>query len=84
MELISKMIGKELGDIQSMGKNTALCGDEVLIEADGLSAFGRIQDFDLQIHRGEVGALPACWAQAARKRQSFWPAWPSPNRAHCG
>ena len=27
---------------------------EVLIEADGLSAFGRIQDFDLQIHRGEV------------------------------
>ena len=37
-----------------MGKNTALCGDEVLIEADGLSAFGRIQDFDLQIHRGEV------------------------------
>ena len=54
VELISKMIGKELGDIQSMGKNTALCGDEVLIEADGLSAFGRIQDFDLQIHRGEV------------------------------
>ena len=52
--------------------------------ADGLSAFGRIQDFDLQIHRGEVVALPACWAQAARKRQSFWPAWPSPNRAHCG
>ena len=52
VELISKMIGKELGDIQSMGKN--LCGDEVLIEADGLSAFGRIQDFDLQIHRGEV------------------------------
>ena len=30
------------------------CGDEVLIEADGLSAFGRIQDFDLQIHKGEV------------------------------
>ena len=54
VELISKMIGKELGDIQSMGKNTALCGDGVLIEADGLSAFGRIQDFDLQIHRGEV------------------------------
>ena len=26
----------------------------MLIEADGLSAFGRIQDFDLQIHRGEV------------------------------
>ena len=54
VELISKMIGKELGDIQSMGRNTNLCSDEILIEADGISAFGRIQDFDIQIHKGEV------------------------------
>ena len=54
VELISKMIGKELGDIQSMGKNENFGTDEILIEADGISAFGRIQDFDLQIHNGEV------------------------------
>ena len=54
VELISKMIGKELGDIQSMGKNENFGTDEILIEADGISAFGRIQDFDLQIHKGEV------------------------------
>ena len=54
VELISKMIGKELGDIQSMGKNENFGTDEVLIEADGISAFGRIQDFDLQIRKGEV------------------------------
>ena len=54
VELISKMIGKELGDIQNMGKNENFGTDEILIEADGISAFGRIQDFDLQIHKGEV------------------------------
>ncbi len=54
LELISKMIGKELGDIQSMGKNDAGEGGEVLLEAAGLSAFGRIKDFDLTIRRGEV------------------------------
>ena len=54
VELISKMICKELVDIQSMGKNENFGTDEILIEADGISAFGRIQDFDLQIHKGEV------------------------------
>lgn len=54
VELISKMIGKELGDIQNMGKNASAVSDEVLIEAEGLTAFGRIKDFDLTIHKGEV------------------------------
>ena len=54
VELISKMIGKELGDIQNMEKNVSSAGDEVLIQAEGLTAFGRISDFDLQIHKGEV------------------------------
>ena len=48
VELISKMIGKELGDIQNMEKNVSAAGDEVL------TAFGRISDFNLQIHKGEV------------------------------
>ena len=54
VELISKMIGKELGDIQNMEKSVSAAGDEVLIQAEGLTAFGRISDFDLQIHKGEV------------------------------
>ena len=54
VELISKMIGKELGDIQNMEKNVSAAGDEVLIQAEGLTAFGRISDFNLQIHKGEV------------------------------
>ena len=54
VELISKMIGKELGDIQNMEKNVSAASDEVLIQADGLTAFGRISDFDLQIRKGEV------------------------------
>lgn len=54
VELISKMIGKELGDIQNMEKNVGAVSDEVLIEAQGLTAFGRIKDFDLTIRKGEV------------------------------
>ena len=54
VELISKMIGKELGDIQNMEKNVSTASDEILIQADGLTAFGRISDFDLQIRKGEV------------------------------
>lgn len=54
VELISKMIGKELGDIQSMNKNDdTVCGD-IFIEAEGLTAFGRISDFDLTLRQGEV------------------------------
>jgi simple sugar transport system ATP-binding protein len=52
--LISKMIGKELGDIQSMRKNEDGKAGPVSVEAQGLSAFGRIHDFDLAMHRGEV------------------------------
>lgn len=54
VELISKMIGKELGDIQNMGKNDNAELGEVLIEVENLKAFGRISDFDLTIRKGEV------------------------------
>lgn len=54
VELISKMIGKELGDIQSMGKNESRESGDVLLEMDGVSAFGRIQDFNLTMRQGEV------------------------------
>lgn len=54
VELISKMIGKELGDIQNMDKNDNAELGEVLIEVENLKAFGRISDFDLTIRKGEV------------------------------
>ena len=54
VELISKMIGKELGDMQNMGKSESAASDEVLLCAEGVTAFGRIRDFDLQIRKGEV------------------------------
>lgn len=54
VELISKMIGKELGDMQNMAKNESAASDEVLLCAEGVTAFGRIRDFDLQIRKGEV------------------------------
>lgn len=54
VELISKMIGKELGDMKNMEKNASGTTEEVLLEAKGLTAFGRISDFDLAIHKGEV------------------------------
>ena len=54
VELISKMIGKELGDMQNMAKSESAASDEVLLCAEGVTAFGRIRDFDLQIRKGEV------------------------------
>lgn len=54
VELISKMIGKELGDIQSVSKCEAVVESEVYLEAQGITAVGRIRDFDLKIHKGEV------------------------------
>ena len=54
MELISKMIGKELGNIQSVNAGGAPQAGEILLEAEGVSAFGRIQNLNLTLHRGEV------------------------------
>jgi simple sugar transport system ATP-binding protein len=54
VELVSKMIGKELGDMQSMSKTEEDKIGEVLIEAQGLTAFKRIENFDLTARRGEV------------------------------
>lgn len=57
VELISKMIGKELGNIQSVNAGAASQAGEVFLEAEGISALGRIRDLDLTLRRGEVIGL---------------------------
>jgi len=54
LELISKMIGKELGHIQSVSNSGAVEARDVYMEAHDITAFGRIRDFDLNINKGEV------------------------------
>jgi simple sugar transport system ATP-binding protein len=54
VELISKMIGKELGDIQSVSKGQADSSSEIYLEAQDITAFGRTRNFELKIHKGEV------------------------------
>lgn len=57
VELISKMIGKELGNIQSVNSGNAPEAGENLLEAEGVSAAGRIQNLDLTLRQGEVIGL---------------------------
>ena len=54
VELISKMIGKELGNIQSVNAGGTPKAGDVLLQAESVSAFGRIQNLDLTLRRGEV------------------------------
>lgn len=57
VELISKMIGKELGNIQSVNSGNAPEAGENLLEAEGVSAAGRIRNLDLTLRQGEVIGL---------------------------
>ncbi|KQM82445.1 sugar ABC transporter ATP-binding protein [Agromyces sp. Leaf222] len=57
--LISKMIGKDLGTLSSLGGNRRVeqrdyDAEEPLLAAKGLSRHGSIEPTDLEIHRGEV------------------------------
>lgn len=54
VELISKMIGKELGNIQSMQKRENVTYGEEFLKAEDISAFGKIYDFNQTIYKGEV------------------------------
>lgn len=60
IELVSKMIGKDLHLLEELPKSTAEQGmtkDELMIEASGLGRKGAIEPFDLRIHKGEVVGL---------------------------
>ncbi|MET4156947.1 sugar ABC transporter ATP-binding protein [Agromyces sp. PvR057] len=57
--LISKMIGKDLGTLSSLGGNRRVEqrdyeAEEPLLAAKGLGRHGSIEPTDLEIHRGEV------------------------------
>ena len=56
LELIAKMVGKDLNDVKDMDKmaEKSVPHEEVFIEADHVASFGQIADVALQLHRGEV------------------------------
>ncbi|NLM12008.1 MAG: sugar ABC transporter ATP-binding protein [Clostridiaceae bacterium] len=54
VQLISKMIGKELGDIQSVSKNEDVKSKEVYMTANNITSYGCINNFNLDIYKGEV------------------------------
>jgi galactofuranose transport system ATP-binding protein len=60
LDLVSKMIGKELSDISSLSESTRNKVDlegEPLLEAVQLSKKGHIEPFDLQLRKGEMMGL---------------------------
>lgn len=60
LELVSKMIGKELSDISSLSEATRNKVDvegEPLLEAVQLFKKGHIEPFDLQLRKGEIMGL---------------------------
>lgn len=60
IELVSKMIGKELGvleELPSLTEEDGKAGGELLLEAAGLGRQGAIEPFDLQLRRGEIVGL---------------------------
>lgn len=59
LELVSKMIGKELNELESMAHKTEEREDDgdVLLEADKVFKRGSIEPFNLKIRRGEIVGL---------------------------
>jgi simple sugar transport system ATP-binding protein len=57
-ELVSRMMGKELGDLSKIGrKETAASKSEPVYEADGLSSAAGVRPFNFQIKKGEVNGF---------------------------
>ncbi len=56
LELIAKMVGKNLDDVKDMDKQAekSTPSEEVFLEADHIGSVGQIFDVDLKIHKGEV------------------------------
>ena len=59
LELIAKMVGKNLNDVKDMDKmaEKSVPSDEVFIETNHAASTGQIKDVSLQIHKGEVIGL---------------------------
>jgi simple sugar transport system ATP-binding protein len=57
VELVAKMMGKELGDLADLHNKTQTDADdekEVIIEAEGLASISGIKPFDFTAYKGEV------------------------------
>ena len=59
LELIAKMVGKNLDDVKDMDKQAekSTPSEEVFLSADHIAATGQIIDVDLKIRKGEVIGL---------------------------
>lgn len=59
VELISKMMGKELDDLTSLDKKEAAAGDDgaAIYEAIGLSSADCVKPFNFKIRKGEVNGF---------------------------
>ena len=56
LELIAKMVGKDLNEVKDMDNfaEKSVPSDEVFLEAKGIGAVGKLNEVDVQIHKGEV------------------------------
>ena len=59
VELIAKMVGKDLNSVKEFDKMGAksVPSKEVFLEADDIGCTGKLSDMDLTIHKGEVIGL---------------------------
>jgi simple sugar transport system ATP-binding protein len=58
-DLVSRMMGKELGDLSKIGRKTTAAAfeSEPVYEADGLSSAAGVRPFNFQIRKGEVNGF---------------------------
>lgn len=56
LELIAKMVGKDLNEVKDMDNfaEKSVASDEVFLDAKGIGAVGKLNEVDVQIHKGEV------------------------------
>ncbi len=56
LELIAKMVGKDLNEVKDMDNfaEKSVPSDEVFLDAKGIGAVGKLNEVDVQIHKGEV------------------------------
>ncbi|SDP76317.1 sugar ABC transporter ATP-binding protein [Selenomonas ruminantium] len=56
LELIAKMVGKDLNEVKDMDNlaEKSVPSDEVFLNAKGIGAVGKLNEVDVQIHKGEV------------------------------
>ncbi|HHW66617.1 MAG TPA: sugar ABC transporter ATP-binding protein [Epulopiscium sp.] len=57
LQLVARMMGKDLDDLEEIKSEHTSSKGEVVIEARGLGCKGKVKPFDLSIHKGEVIGL---------------------------